>query len=101
MPTYDYVCASCGHRLEIMHSVHAAGPSACPVCGGPMKKAIGAPAVHFKGSGWARKEKSSSATSRRAEPKEAAAGSGSSSDAAESAPAAAAPGAESVSKEPD
>jgi putative FmdB family regulatory protein len=59
MPLYDYVCTSCGHRLEVMHSVHGHGPSACPVCGSPMKKAYAPPAVHFKGSGWARKDRSS------------------------------------------
>jgi len=71
MPTYDYVCVSCGHRVEVMHSVHADGPSACPVCGGPMKKAIGVPAVHYKGSGWARKEKSSAGKPSRADRKDA------------------------------
>ncbi|HEX7491630.1 MAG TPA: FmdB family zinc ribbon protein [Candidatus Limnocylindrales bacterium] len=60
MPIYDYVCVSCGHEVEVIHSVTADGPAACPKCGGQMKKAIVAPAVHFKGSGWARKEKSGS-----------------------------------------
>lgn len=60
MPLYDYVCANCGHEVEVMHSVHDHGPTVCPVCGGPMKKAIVAPAVHFKGSGWARKDRSGS-----------------------------------------
>jgi putative FmdB family regulatory protein len=59
MPLYDYVCTGCGHRMEVMHSVHGHGPSACPVCGSPMKKSYAPPAVHFKGSGWARKERSS------------------------------------------
>jgi predicted nucleic acid-binding Zn ribbon protein len=44
----------------VIHSVTADGPAGCPKCGGQMKKAIVAPAVHFKGSGWARKEKSGS-----------------------------------------
>jgi len=34
MPTYDYVCAKCGNEIEVMHSVHADGPTACPKCGG-------------------------------------------------------------------
>jgi putative FmdB family regulatory protein len=58
VPLYDYVCSSCGHTMEVSHSIHGSGPSACPECGGPMKKALSAPAVHFKGSGWARKERS-------------------------------------------
>ncbi len=60
MPTYDYVCSSCGHAMEVVHGVHGHGPAACPVCGGPMRKAFTAPAVHFKGTGWAKKERGSS-----------------------------------------
>jgi putative FmdB family regulatory protein len=66
MPLYDYVCANCGHEVEVMHSVHGHGPGTCSVCGGPMKKAIAAPAVHFKGSGWARKERTGSSRASRA-----------------------------------
>lgn len=58
MPLYDYDCTACGRRIEVVHGVHAPGPSHCPNCGGgPLKKAITAPAVHFKGSGWAKKER--------------------------------------------
>jgi putative FmdB family regulatory protein len=59
VPFYDYICQKCGHEVEVMHSVHGQGPAACPKCGGPMKKALTAAAVHYKGSGWARKEKTS------------------------------------------
>jgi predicted nucleic acid-binding Zn ribbon protein len=47
--------------MEVTHSIHAHGPSECPLCAGPMKKAFSAPAVHFKGTGWARKERSGGA----------------------------------------
>ena len=58
MPRYDYVCAACGSRFEVFHGVHDAGPASCTLCGeGPVRKAITAPAVHFKGSGWAKKER--------------------------------------------
>jgi putative FmdB family regulatory protein len=58
MPLYDYDCTACGRRIEVVHGVHAPGPTHCPNCGGgPLKKAITAPAVHFKGSGWAKKER--------------------------------------------
>jgi len=58
MPVYDYDCAECGRRVEVIHGVHAPGPTHCPNCGGgPLRKAISAPAVHFKGSGWAKKER--------------------------------------------
>ena len=113
MPYYDYVCANCGHEVEVMHSVHAEGPSACPKCGGPLKKTFAVPAVHFKGTGWARKEKGTSSRSSRQEPKETAASSAASvssepssesstaSSSSGSAEPTAAPAAESVSKEPD
>ncbi len=52
--------------MEVMHSVHAHGPAACPVCGGAMKKAYAPPAIHFKGTGWARKERSSRPARRHA-----------------------------------
>ncbi|HET7496456.1 MAG TPA: FmdB family zinc ribbon protein [Candidatus Limnocylindrales bacterium] len=64
MPLYDYVCAACGRRFEVIHGVHADPPTACPLCGsGPVRKAIAAPAVHFKGSGWAKKERRAGVTS--------------------------------------
>jgi putative FmdB family regulatory protein len=58
VPLYDYVCAACGRRFEVIHGVHGDPPTACPLCGsGPVRKAITAPAVHYKGSGWAKKER--------------------------------------------
>jgi putative FmdB family regulatory protein len=56
MPVYDYRCADCGREVEVSHGIHAAGPSTCESCGGPMRKALSAPAIHFKGSGWAKKD---------------------------------------------
>ena len=64
MPLYDYDCAACGRRIEVVHGVHAPGPEHCPNCGGgPLKKAITAPTIHFKGSGWAKKERRAAAKS--------------------------------------
>ena len=58
MPLYDYVCAACRHRFEVIHGVHGPGPATCPNCGkGPVRKAITAAAIHYKGSGWAKKER--------------------------------------------
>lgn len=76
MPIHDYVCADCGHAVEVMHSVHRHGPTICPNCGGPMKRTLAAPAVHFKGSGWARKDRSSATKSNRAPSTEAGSSSG-------------------------
>jgi putative FmdB family regulatory protein len=56
MPTYDYACEACGHRIEVLHGVHAGGPAACPRCGGPMRKLLSPPTIVFKGSGWAKND---------------------------------------------
>lgn len=65
MPLYDYDCSACGRRFEVIHGVDADPPASCPLCGsGPVRKAFAAPAVHFKGSGWAKKERRSAARSK-------------------------------------
>ena len=62
MPLYDYDCANCGQRFEVLRGVHADPPTECPLCGGgPIKKAFTTPAIHFKGSGWAKKERRATA----------------------------------------
>jgi putative FmdB family regulatory protein len=66
MPLYDYDCAACGRRFEVVHGVHADGPLTCPLCGkGPVRKAISAAAVHYKGSGWAKKERRTATASSK------------------------------------
>jgi len=63
MPLYDYDCSACGRRFEVVHGVHVEGPTVCPICGkGPIRKAISAVAVHYKGSGWAKKERRATVT---------------------------------------
>lgn len=66
MPIYDYLCANCRHLTEVIHGINDAGPRFCPSCGteGSMKKVLSTPAVHFKGSGWAKKDRSSSSSVR-------------------------------------
>lgn len=67
MPAYDYDCEACGRRFEVSHGLHAASPTTCPLCGsGPIRKAISAPTIHYKGSGWAKKERHATASSRAA-----------------------------------
>lgn len=90
MPIYDYSCTSCGHLTEVIHGINDDGPRFCPSCGaeGTMKKGFSTPAVHFKGSGWARKERSSGSSSTKAAAKEAAGGTsnGSTGEASASTP---------------
>ena len=61
MPTYEYVCAKCGHQFEIFQSIADKPLSVCPQdrCGkkkwgkGKVKKLIGLGAgLIFKGSGF-------------------------------------------------
>jgi putative FmdB family regulatory protein len=64
VPIYDYICHHCGHRFEVIHGVHAHGPAHCPVCHtGTVRKAFAPPTIHFKGSGWAKKDRGSSRAS--------------------------------------
>ena len=66
MPIYDYVCSNCRHVTEVIHGIQESGPRFCPACGaeGTLTKAFSAPTVHFKGSGWAKKDRSSASATR-------------------------------------
>jgi putative FmdB family regulatory protein len=64
VPLYEYVCAN-GHSTDVMHGVHDTGPDRCPVCGATIRKAFVAPTIHFKGSGWAKKDRRSSGSSKK------------------------------------
>jgi putative FmdB family regulatory protein len=52
MPTYEYVCKSCGHLFEIVQSMKDDPLTECPQCGGELRKVFTAPAIAFKGSGF-------------------------------------------------
>jgi putative FmdB family regulatory protein len=68
VPIYDYLCSNCRERTEVIHGISDPGPRFCPACGaeGTLRKAFALPAVHFKGSGWAKKDRSSSSSKARA-----------------------------------
>jgi putative FmdB family regulatory protein len=59
MPIYEYACSACGKRTEILHGIHDPAPAFCPECGaeGTLRTGFAAPAVVFKGSGWAKKDR--------------------------------------------
>ena len=54
MPTYDYLCAACGHTFERFESIGDDKPKACPECGKKKsKRRLGTGAgLIFKGSGF-------------------------------------------------
>lgn len=52
MPLYEYECTKCGRRTEVIQKFSDPPRKTCPVCKGPLKKLLSAPAIQFKGSGW-------------------------------------------------
>lgn len=63
MPTYQYVCTQCGHAFEAVQSFSDDALTACPECGGLVRKKFGAVGVVFKGSGFYRTDSRSGSTS--------------------------------------
>ena len=54
MPTYDYLCNACGHRLEAFHSINEPALKKCPKCKkAKLERQIGTGAgILFKGGGF-------------------------------------------------
>ena len=69
MPTYDYECDACGHKLEMFQSITESPKRKCPQCGRLKLRrlfGIGA-AVMFKGSGFYQTDYRSESYKKRAE----------------------------------
>jgi putative FmdB family regulatory protein len=52
LPTYEYACTSCGHRLEAVQTFTDDPLTECPECGSPLRKVYGAVGIVLKGSGF-------------------------------------------------
>jgi putative FmdB family regulatory protein len=52
MPTYEYACRNCGSHLEVVQSFSDDALTACPHCGGALRKVFGSIGITFKGSGF-------------------------------------------------
>jgi putative FmdB family regulatory protein len=53
MPTYEYVCTSCGHRFDAFLRIGDDPPSVCQRCGRATLRKVFHPAgIVFKGSGF-------------------------------------------------
>ena len=52
MPTYDYVCETCGNRFEEWQKITDEPTKICPACGGPVHRVIYPVGLVFKGSGF-------------------------------------------------
>ncbi len=54
MPTYAYACTQCGHQFDAVQSFSDDALTACPECGGTLRKQYGSIGVTFNGSGFYR-----------------------------------------------
>jgi putative FmdB family regulatory protein len=52
VPTYEYACTACGHRLEAVQSFSDDPLTDCPECGKALRKVYGAVGIVLKGSGF-------------------------------------------------
>lgn len=52
MPTYEYRCSACEHQFEIVQSIKDDALTACPECGGELRKVFGLPGIVLKGGGF-------------------------------------------------
>jgi putative FmdB family regulatory protein len=52
MPLYEYHCDDCDKTFERIQKFSDPLVSACPTCGGPVRKLFSSPAIQFKGSGF-------------------------------------------------
>ena len=52
MPTYEYACTACGHRLDAVQKFTDDPLTECPECGGALRKVYGAVGIVLKGSGF-------------------------------------------------
>jgi len=52
VPTYEYVCTSCGHHSDAVQSFSDPPLQHCEVCGGPLRRVFHPAGILFKGSGF-------------------------------------------------
>jgi putative FmdB family regulatory protein len=56
VPTYQYVCTTCGHHLEAVQAFTDAALTECPACAGRLRKLFSSVGIVFKGSGFYRND---------------------------------------------
>jgi putative FmdB family regulatory protein len=52
MPTYEYLCQSCGHRFETWQKMSDEPLKECPECGKEIRRVLFPAGIVFKGSGF-------------------------------------------------
>jgi putative FmdB family regulatory protein len=67
MPTYEYVCTSCGADFDVFQSMSDAPLKVCPTCGNSVRRKInGGTGIIFKGSGFYKNDNRKSSAPRGA-----------------------------------
>ena len=95
MPTYEYLCKSCGKSLEVQQRFSDDPLTECPYCEGPLRKIFGNVGISFKGSGFyktdsrgsSKSSSSASASETSASPSESTSSSDSGSGSSDSSSA--------------
>jgi putative FmdB family regulatory protein len=67
MPTYEYVCKSCGENIEVFQSFNSRPLKKHAECGGELKKVFHARGVVFKGSGFYKTDSRTGSSSEKSE----------------------------------
>ncbi len=54
MPIYEYVCSSCGEKLELLQKISDPAPESCPSCKATqtMARQVSRSSFQLKGGGW-------------------------------------------------
>ena len=52
MPLYEYLCAACSNRFEVIQKFSDKPVKKCPKCGKGVERLVSSPAIQFKGTGW-------------------------------------------------
>jgi putative FmdB family regulatory protein len=52
VPTYEYVCASCGNHFDTVQSFSDPPLQRCEICGGQIRRVFHPAGILFKGSGF-------------------------------------------------
>jgi putative FmdB family regulatory protein len=88
MPTYEYVCASCGSDFDVFQSMSDTPLKVCPTCGGSVRRKInGGTGIIFKGSGFYKNDSRKSSSAPRDAEKTGSAGGAAPAPAAAPTPA--------------
>jgi putative FmdB family regulatory protein len=52
MPTYEYLCQTCGTRFEVWQKMSDDPLTTCQACGGPVRRVLYPAGIVFKGGGF-------------------------------------------------